>query len=864
MPALGNKITGATPDALTITNEGVSYCTDSAAADGWAYAVGGRVGRSGASTPDTRFYIHQANASKQPEDKLAEGATFAPSTQMTGGADGTVYTRDLTAALKLNLGVNYCPTVQSEDGFPLTVGMSGSASIPGRETYMFFWDTDSTIPLTDPFDIDSSSSEGHLALWIEYETNVKPDPPVVTAPANGSTPSDATPVITATFADANELLPNGLTADELRRARVIVKRQSDGVGMWDHTYDVEPSEAAAGASSIEYAGTALANGVTYTIQVYHYDLHLERSNVSATSTFTLVQGGTATPTAPTAKQETKTPGPFTATWTHPTPLNANAAEVRLRSGSPTGSIARTMAALKTGLAVASGGTISISWADTGFAALNPGTTYYPEMRGRDTANNLGGWTVAGTPFSVDAVPSTPSGLSPTGGVASTTYPLLTVLATDADDTVASGLVVKARIKNAAGTVLGTYSMALRSGTTNTWDLQTSATHLATFADYRWDAYSYDGTFYSGSGGITVEADAQKSAEVSFSYVSGPAVTISAPTEAADITTATISVTHAVTGTQTKRRVRLWLGTSATGDAIYDTTMETTAATVTVIPSGYTLNGLDYTIVVSVEDNLGFTGTSAERHVTIDYVEPAALTNVQIIPWQLPGDVDASAAKISHDASVDPAFDRYVYRRRPADAVAGSSREKILKEVYDSVTVNYVDANPSSYKEYVYSVSQVTRIGADELESPRVEVLFSVRFDATVIQNAQDPSQRVVLRFRGERRVPRLQTRTLVPVWNSEAPVMLFDGMRYRRITCEFTIYDIDVDGYLDPDVVEGRIQAVEDLFYVDPLSPHTLIWRDARQRELHGHLESMEEMDPTGSNLRRLALTFVQLREAAS
>ena len=240
--------------------------------------------------------------------------------------------------------------------------------------------------------------------------------------------------------------------------------------------------------------------------------------------------------------------------------------------------------------IASAFTGSLSW----------GSDYTLEMRARDTANLWSDWESIS--FNTNAAPTVPSQLSPANAVASSSRPTLRCVSSDADDNVASGQIVKARIYDDTDTLLGTYSMT--KGASNTWSLVTTSTHLPSFGTYSWDAYAGDGTLWSGA--TTVEASATASARATFIYADGPQVTIDSPTDAEVLTTSTPTFDWSVTlsGGATQVSYTVSVVRASDSEEVHTETVVDAAASSYVMPAAVLRDGETYELTVLERDALG--------------------------------------------------------------------------------------------------------------------------------------------------------------------------------------------------------------------------------------------------------------------
>lgn len=467
---IGRYNTGSDPDAGIVSADTQrAFVIDPITQTLIVYSLGGHIGRATGTTVTGRFGIGDVTSGNAPGDRLGYTSTFSASTAMSYGGDGAVYERDLTSPVLCQSGNAYSLVVTAP-GASLYHGMIQAASNGSKDNQNFYDKTNTSSIPTNPIG-GSAHYEGWLTLWATGEVQVAPNVPTGIAPAGTLVSTDVTPQMVSSFSDDNENLPNGGTYDELTYVQIKVRRKSDSVSFWDSgALAATSTEKANRQANKTYAGTTLVPGVTYQQQVRHKDKAGSWSAYSVWVDFTINAGGTVVTTAstPTGKQNSQTPGPFVAAWNHPNPLNTNAAIVRIRDAS--NNVLQTMSQASPYVtSVASGGNISVPWANTGFTALARGGNGYKwQMQARDTGNAWSPWS-ASVAFSVNATPNTPSSLSPTGSTAVTSAPKLSASVTDPDD-IATAVTTTIQILRADGTSV-TRTMTYNA-TTKKYEYQT--------------------------------------------------------------------------------------------------------------------------------------------------------------------------------------------------------------------------------------------------------------------------------------------------------------------------------------------------------------------------------------------------------
>lgn len=724
-------------------------CTfDRISENGWIYQLGiwaGKYTPESSSNVTARIGVYETNSSKNPTNRIGYSDSFSVTATMADSSGGASYTASVadstgpaTSAIPVSANTRYHLAVLGTVGY-LAHAMQEAALI-SADNEQFYNRSGLSQPPPNPFGSYSASTEGHMTIWAVYEANEAPNTPASLSPSGSI--NETAPTFTATFSDNNED-----RGDYLNQFRIQVRRVSDGTTFWDTTLTATSGERSADAFSRTYGGTTLVRGTAYEWRTQMSDHFGAWSSWTSWTTFTPANLGYVTlDSDPTGKIEDNTPD-FKGRWTHQSSLDMTRVQVRILN-----SAGNTV--LQTGAdydiadvsSSASPGTLfTIPWADTGLSDLAWGTSYQYQIRGYD-GTQWSDWSSARS-FSTNAAPSIPSSLSPSSGQIVTSYPLLTCVATDSDDTTATGLTVKARIKDNSGTVLFTRTMTYNSGT-GRWEYQTDGTDLATYATYRWDAYAGDGTLWSGE--QTVEASSTKSSEASFVYALGPTVTIDNLSNGDTITTASQLVDWTTTG-QVKYRVYLYDATGTT--LVYDSGVTVSGTTSHTIPSGYFHNGETYQLIVWVEDSVPLTGQSTAILLTVDYPEPDAVANFTVTPVGIGNDPNnwTTALRLSWDATEygTDVWQRYEIERT---AASGPDASTILwRQLTAPTQTSVIDYVPANGVEYTYTLRQIILTGLDELESAAVSASATCQFGGVVLADVSDPETlRSALRYTQER------------------------------------------------------------------------------------------------------------------
>lgn len=778
----------------------------------WVYAFGiwGGKNTNESNTNVSARIAMYATASLNPAERLGYSAAFSVTTPMLDSTSGAEHTANVAVidvpsddgvvlkAIPVPAGQNYHLAVLGSNGY-LSFGMIAAARFTA-ENEKFYDRNGIAQPPPNPFGAYTASNEGHIAIWAAADANSKPSVPNFREPL-GSVLETA-PVFRARFNDVNRN-----RGDYLNQYRIQVRRKSDSASFWNATFEATATERTPEGDGYMYAGrpysgTALVRGTTYQWRIQMSDHFGAWSDWSDWLDFTPSALGTVTlDDQPNGKIETNTPD-FKGRWTHQTGQTMKRAQVRIWNGAGT-TIQQTGAnydIADVASSAAPGTLFTIPWADAGLSALNNGPSYQYDIRGYD-GSQWSDWSARRT-FKTNAAPSVPSGLAPTNGIAISSYPMLTANFSDADDTVATGLQGFVRIKDNAGTVLFTRAMTYNPST-SWWEYQTTGTDLASYAAYKWDAYSYDGTLYSGE--KTSSATATKSAEASFVYAEGPTVDVTSPADGSIVSTSSINVTWVTTG-QVKYRVFMYQDGGT--QIVYDSGIIVSAANSHLIPSGYVHNNTPYDIVVWVEDANPLQGQSVIIDITVEYPPTDIVANFTADPVNIGSDIWPSAVRLNWDQTLyaTDVWQRYTIVRR---AGTGANAERVvLAEITSPTQTTFTDYAPASGVEYTYEITQTIMTGMDILPSNPATASASVKLGGVVLVSVTDPTVlRTNLRYTNERQFGRETEESLYVPASGAMPTTVRARTYYRRPTFDFQIFP---DAIATADMRRAELEAIDE------------------------------------------------------
>lgn len=783
MAFFGRRVSTDTDSALAIpgsTNQ-VGQIFSAMPENGWLTAIGILGGKDvGQPNLTWRGALYTTDGAS-----LLQRITFTGpltvSNAMSYGGDGALLSQSLTG-VQLSAGVKY-GFAFGVSGGNFRYGMKAAALSPtGVSDYYFHRrNLASGSTPTDPFGATSITNQGAMDMWVAYDANVAPTTTFSTMLPSG-TVTDPTPSFFGDWSDANAAV--GDTPNEYQ---IQLRQVGTSSLKWNSTYGFSSTEKTAKQFSRSYEGTALTSGTSYEWRYRVSDQFGAWSDYSAWKTITLTGAGAVNVSAgtPTGKQETQTPGPWTGVWTHTSALSTNAVQLRVFNQGQSKLTAPIRISPTITKTVANNGTISITWAEAAFANLAWGSQLVYNIRARATDGIWSEWS-ADRAFTINASPTTPTLLAPANGSVTTVRPLLQARSTDADDTVGTGFVVTAHIRNSAGTQLQQRGMTL-NGTTGIWEYQTTAVDLASFATYTWDVDATDGT-------VTTPLSSRQS----FVYADGPAVTVTSPTELQVLTTNTPTITYTQNQTQVSHALDLYLWDTVNGvrgDRVYwvDLTAQAAAAGAGgsfAIPAGVLHDGYSYAAVVTSVNNLGLSGT-LQRRFSVDFPTEPAPTGLDVSPILVGNDVAPSAIMLSFNPYPGSYTFRgtAIYRR-----VAGQSfaQAELLNNPLASGQTAFVDYYPRSGVTYTYSVVYLLTQGTDDTESAPAEADAGVTLKHVVLNSATAGGVHAGLRYGQPLQIDHDRQRVELSPWGQKLP-RAFEGDYHRHI---FTgTFDLQDDRY---------------------------------------------------------------------
>lgn len=701
----------------------------------WLRKLGAHLGKYTGTGTNARIAAYAAASDFTPTNRLALVNLFAVNTTMTSATEGFDYEQTInvadvgpssTKAAFIVSGTRIAIAVENDGPATLAHGMVQRADshFPAGQDDQFR-DKFSVVSPPDPFGSFTPSTQGVCSYWAVCDTNDAPLVPINRTTLNVDT---LIPTFEGDFRDLNGAYGTGNggydAGDYMKTYRIQVRRQSDAVTFWNPgSFTASSSERTANRFSRAYAGNTLVRGTVYEWRCYVTDYAGASSDWSTWLAFTTSAQGTVTAqTTPSGKQDTLTPGPFTARWTHATGLSMTHARVIINYQGRT-YLDSGILDVPDVLSSASPGTLFTIAFATAFPATNMTSGDFTwRILGRDSAAN---WSndSAQISFSVDKSPDTPGGLHPVSGTVTTTYPLLTFQMGDDDDTSGTGLTAFVEILDASGALLQTRTASYVSG--ETWQYQVVAADFASYATYRWRAYGYDGFLYSG--GVTSSSSAQRSLEASIIYATGPTVTVTAPTDGGTVSVSTPTLAWTAT-TQTAWRVRIYEGATLVYRTNAGQWTQTSQQTYAVKP-GYLHNGHSYRWELDIQDVNSLTTTTSQSFSVV-FTPPADVAGFAITATSVGTDPWATAIRGDWEASTVTNFVAY--------AVYRDDLTNPLFWLTSPADVAFIDFHPSSGLDYTYTLKVVTEQDQEQLMSTGVSAQARIDISGIVLSSVVEP------------------------------------------------------------------------------------------------------------------------------
>lgn len=458
-----------------------------------------------------------------------------------------------------------------------------------------------------------SNAEGP---WSSYRTftpviNTAPTATIL-APTAGAQVGTPTPTITIAYSDPQD--------DRFDAKQIQVRRKSDAVQMWDTgllltTLGEKNARVASVVYNFDGTGSALVTGTTYQVRGRVQDQPGLNSSYTAWQDFTpsLVPDA-PTVTGPSGLQNTLTPS-IAGTYNQGDGGAEESWRYEIRQGSITiyqsGEI---VGAIATGQTY---GTANPSDTPSSPPALDWGTAYEIRLASKDALETWSDWSEY-LAFHTNAAPTTPSGLTPSGGaITGDTTPLLSWQHNDPDGDAQTQANIWLYDDTAGAFVTGYNPKTLtQSGTTHTVTETLTDTH-----QYRW---------WMTTRGLAGPGHGAESPAAIFTVADVPTVTLDAPVAGALLTAPAALVEWTFTGgsgTQASYQVRVYEDDGET--LLWDSGVSAGTADSLTLPVGVLRNSSTYFLQVNATDTLAQEGQSSLVEITTSWTPPDPVLGISV-------------------------------------------------------------------------------------------------------------------------------------------------------------------------------------------------------------------------------------------
>jgi len=762
---IGNKPSTRDSDFIKLgTNDAMRLCVfNRETRPMWIREIGAILGRAGATACDYRLvaYICGTSSSKEtPHVRACYVGLRTVNSVMTDKDGGTVVQYQISVSdtgphaskgALIPANTYYALGYELDAGGPLGHGYQKSST--SYDNNDFYDITGVNLPPTAfPGDYNHYD-KGHMSVWALADENEAPMVPINRAPSGIITTQ--VPTFQATFRDNNGRYRSSTDAgDVVSKINIQVRNNQDTAIIWNPTYDATATEQATDEISRTYTGPTLLRGQEYAWRMRFQDSAGEWGEYSGWLAIQPSQTQYVTLTAPNGKQYTKTPT-IAGRWNSSFPSDQYQAQLFVGGKIVDDTSIRA-------LVVAAGATFSFAWPSPGFLPLGWGITYDLRMRMHSVS---GGWSdyasVPGGTFNTNAPPLVPDNLSPSGNAKPSTAPLLKCLAIDPDDPVES-LIVRAKLYDAATNVqVGATLNMPYNPSTGYFEVASGVTIKKA---YYWQALAYDGYLYSGED-ATVEANAKLSRAATFTFVDGPIVTITSPTNGGTITN---SATPLVWVCSTQATFQWQMFRTRPGTPEKATTQLFTVASATTKtftpPSGLARKGDTVRYYLKVIDGSNLF-TEISTSVLLTYAPPPTPTNFSATPYKVRSERQQTAIWLAWDQTDQPNFIAYlIYRDDSLDPIA---------RIENALTTIMVDYAANSGENHTYELVQIVRSSDGLIENPSDPATASayIKFSGIVLYHENDPEgARIVLEAWDERSSDQSGSDVILNPWSANAPV----------------------------------------------------------------------------------------------
>jgi hypothetical protein len=574
-----------------------------------------------------------------------------------------------------------------------------------------------------------------------YTTFVDSTKPTITQnfPLAGASLTNDAPMLTASIADIDQApRGDGIGAYEVQLRQV----GSPTFLVNDHV--VTASAPLGDTIAYQYAGPDLVGGLSYEWAMRAQDMAGEWSDWSPFRAFSITNVGFVDVTSgasPTGKIDGDTALiDWTARWWHTSALPGTAVQVQIVNAS--GGIVKLGPQIAKAIAGTDdppGTLFTVGHAEAGIGSISPGQALFWQISVR-ASNNV--WSAFSTPvpFRTNAVPTTPSHVSPPDGFTSANYQRLvaTSVDADADDVPLTDVVWAFEIFDVRDSVTRVAFATAYDPILGRASYQTDPTTVPHEGRYLWRVQGRD--LSSGAFGLSAW-----SAQQAFTFGAGPVVTIDNPgVDEVQLTDAPRIDWH-TDDDQTAYQVLVYgvLANGTRGAQVYGTLKKPSTDTFWDLPSGTLQNNTTYELQVNSWDDGDLLG-SAIRRFSVQFGTVQGLADVTMTQIALQGDVEASTPSIVWTGTRYPTtpngtayFLSYKVSRWEI-AKGRAASEVVLAQITNPLQLSLRDYHAPPNVGLSYAVSQRVQLATGPTPSAETLLTTLVSLQTPTVVSTVDP------------------------------------------------------------------------------------------------------------------------------
>lgn len=599
-----------------------------------------------------------------------------------------------------------------------------------------------------------------ISVYADYVANA--------APLEGSWSSPGTSTglapVTPTFAGTTPHPAADSAYDHTTEVHLQIWRTDTGAMVHDDLFQTTAEERA--SDTFSRAPVNLVGSVTYKARFRHRDRVGVYSPWSSEITFTTVAGpNPPSPISPSGKINRLGGYEYTALYSHPDGISANAIQVQVTN--PTG----TTVLHDSGVVLANVSNNTVFSIAEFHPDLAWASGYGFRTRARDAA---GGWSEYGVvkQFNTDAPPDAPTDLSPADNK-TTASRSFTAAVSDPDGDPAKAAQIEI-VDAEAGTVVPGYPAQMgvaQGGRSVSYTAPASgAGALVMGTDYRWRSRADDG-LGPGYG--------QWSGYEFFRYAEVPGVAVVSPAPSSGLTVdaplASVEISYSASLAKKDDRLRIerWSGSSYA--PLYDSGFppdgQGSARTTIPVPPGFIKNENRYRLKVEARNTDGAAGESDWVVFDVLYVGLVPALNV----LEATADPATGTLRLVHEPST-VSTQEFAGIEAAIRSVDGLEPLAVFERNLDPASTFVTYHFPRAYAPYEIMVRQARNLGFETVHGPWASATVTCEYDVCFVKDALEPGRLYVAYETEASKLPTPSMNVdeaVLETW--DGPVYLFGG-----------------------------------------------------------------------------------------